>query len=132
MFFSEGMSNYLEIDTYPMPAGSTLEKQAEQYWSYPYREITDKPYDIRIGGQPAIAFLNVWHQDYSQASVFFQHGKYYSVVAVKAISESGLKTNWQIVSSIQVAGVPEPDNNIPEVLIEDSYRLIDPRMVPTP
>lgn len=131
-FFSQGLTNYLRVETYAMPAGSTLEKQVEKYWSYPAREVTDKPYDIRIGGQPAIAILNTWHQDYSEVNLFFQHGKYYSVVGVKAISEIGLETNWQMVSSIQVTGVQGHDNKIPDDLIEDSYRLINPMLVPQP
>jgi hypothetical protein len=119
------MSNYIRVDTYRMEAGSTLAKQVERFWSYPSREISDQPYDVRVGGRPAAAILNRWQHDYSAVYLFFQHGDFYSIMELKAISHTGLDTNWQIAASIQIPGTSPQDNEIPEDLIEDSYRLIE-------
>lgn len=123
-FESSDMSNYIRVDTYRMPAGSTLAKQAEQFWSYPSREILDQPYDIRIGGQPAEVIINRWHQDYSAVYLFFQHGAYYSIMEIKAISHTGLDTNWEIAQSLQTPGAGSEGNMITQNLIDDSHKLL--------
>ena len=123
-FEAYNMSNYIRTDTYSMPAGSTLAKQVEKFWCYPSREILDQPYDVRIGGLPAEVIINRWHQDYSAVYLFFQHGTYYSVMEIKAISHTGLDTNWEIAQSLQVSGAGASENVIPQNLIEDSHKLL--------
>lgn len=90
------MSNYIRMDTFHLYDNMTLLDRVTTFFSYSERLFADKSYPSMIGGQRAYAITNRWHQDYSAVYLFFQHGAYYSVMELKAISQSGLDTNWEI------------------------------------
>ncbi len=96
-------------------------------WSifYDDREFPDKSYTaLDLGGHTAYVILNCWQQDYSSVMLFFQHGDYYTILEIKAISQDGLDTNWQIARSLQTTGSTPDKNVIPQEFIDDSYQLL--------
>lgn len=124
-FQNPDKSNFIRVDTYRLPATSTLEETFKAHILYPDREYPDHEYeDLRIGGQRAYAFIKRLDQDYSAVYLFFQHGEYYSIMEIKAISSPKLDTNWKIARSIQVPGGTWDDNFFPDQLLIDSYQLV--------
>ncbi|HVN56462.1 MAG TPA: WD40 repeat domain-containing protein [Anaerolineaceae bacterium] len=127
-FYNQDSSNSVRFDTYRLPPGdATLAGMAEGFFSYPERENPGREYPaLRIGGQPAYAILNRWHQDISAVYLFFRHGEYYTVMEIKAPDLPGLELNWNIARSLQVPGASPGDNRIPDELIADSRKLVEP------
>jgi hypothetical protein len=129
----EDMSNYIRTDTYHMYGSLTFRERVEYSIFYNDRAFPDKSYpSLTLGGHTAYAILNCWHQDYSSVMLFFQHGEYYTRLELKAISQAGLDTNWQIARTLQIPGFPPDKNVIPQELIDDSYQLFSCNAPPTP
>ncbi len=126
------LSNYIRVDTYRAAGSLTFSERVENSIFYIDRAYPDKDYPtLRLGGKAAYAILNCWQQDYSSVMLFFQHGQYYSIMELKAITRGGLDTNWQIARSLQTPGAPADKNVIPQELIDDSYQLFTCNAPPT-
>jgi hypothetical protein len=125
MFAAADMSNLIRVDTYRLNDPMALTERVQNYFSFAQREFANKDYpSLKIGGKRAYAILNRWQQDISGVTLFFQHGKYYSAVELKAPSSQALETNWKIVRTLQVPWAAPSENVIPDDLIADSHHLL--------
>lgn len=124
-FSKPDMSNYIRVATYRLPESSNLEDSFKAHSFYADREFPEHEYaELQIGGQRAYAIVRQWVQDYSAVYLFFQHGEFYTIMEIKAISSPKLDTNWKIARSIQIPGATLEDNFIPDELLIDSYQLV--------
>ncbi len=136
-FEAEDMSNYIRVDTSPVLSYMSLLDHVHNFSGYTEREFPTNDYPtLTLGGQKAYAIINCWQQDYSAVYLFFTYGEYYSIMELKAISQAGLNTNWQIARSLQTPGSFPDKNTIPQKLINNSYQLLTcntpPTTTPTP
>jgi hypothetical protein len=131
-FGANDMSNYIRVDTFRNSDSMSLTNQVHSFFGYDYREFPNNDYpSLILAGQKAHAIMDCWQQDYNAVYLFFQHGKYYTIMELKAISREGLDTNWQIARSLQTAGSTPDQNVIPQELIDDSNQLLECN-APTP
>lgn len=124
-FQKPDMSNYIRVDTYRLPETRTLEDAFKAFFAYDNREFPDHEYtELRIGSKRAYAMVRRSEQDINAVFLFFEHGEYYTVFELKAITAPKLDTNWKIARSIQIPGATLDDNFIPDELLIDSYQLV--------
>jgi len=122
-FFEEQYNNQVYIFTAAIPEGMSLKEIAEKDHAYEDREFKKDYAPMSIGGKPAYGFVNRHVQDYSGATLFFEHGKYYTLMYMKIITRAGLDVNWQIAHSIQTPDTTPADNIISDEFVQDSYIL---------
>lgn len=112
-FQKPDMSNYIRVDTYRLPETSTLEDAFKAFFAYDDREFPDHEYaELRVGSKRAYAMVRCSEQDINGVFLFFEHGEYYTVFELKAITAPKLDTNWKIARSIQIPGATLDDNLI--------------------
>lgn len=132
-FGADDMSNYIRVDSFRNSDSMSLLDQVHNFFGYDYRELPNNDYpSLTLGGQKSYAIMNCWQQDYSAIFLFFQYGKYYTIMELKAISHEGLETNWQIARSLQTPGYPPESNVIPQELVDDSHELLTCYETPYP
>lgn len=123
-FFQNNYANQIYINTGIMPEGSSLLDMVQNQRAYEDRAFKKDYSPTRIGGKMAYGFVNRHVQDYNGVTLFFEHGKHYTVMYMKIITRAGLDVDWEIARSIQVPGTSPVDNVISDELIKDSYRLL--------
>ncbi len=132
-FEAPDMSNYIRVDTFFNPKTLTLLDQVHNWMGYSDREFPNNDYpSLSLGGKKAYAVLNCWQQDYSAVYLFFQPNQYYTIMELKAISQAGMDTNWQIARTLQTPDSTADKNVIPQQLINDSYQLLNCNTIPRP
>lgn len=132
-FEATDMSNYIRVDTFRNSDNKSLLNQAQSFFSYNDREFPNNDYpSLTLGGQRAYAIMNCWQQDYSAVYLFFQHGQFYTIMELKAISWDGIGVNRGIAYSLQTPDSAPDKNVMPHEFIVNSNKLLECNAPPTP
>jgi hypothetical protein len=132
-FEATDMSNYIRVDTFRNSDNKSLLNQVQSFYFYNDREFPNNDYpSLTLGGQRAYPIMNCWQQDYSAVYLFFQHGQFYTIMELKAISWDGIGVNRGIANSLQTPGSTPDKNVIPQEFIVNSNKLLECNAPPTP